>query len=310
LEILREKRYVSGEKLAKELGVSRSAVWKHINNLREQGYNIESRKGRGYKLVSHPDYPTREEILSRIKTNIIGRGYYYYPILDSTNTHAKTFVEKKSLEGTIIVAEEQKHGRGRKSRNWFSPPNGLWFSIILYPRIPPDYSMIITMAFSVAIAEAIEELLEIKPRIKWPNDLLINNKKVCGILTEIDAELDEIHHLIVGVGLNVNNDLDDSIRDIATSLKLEYGKPISRILLFQRIIEKLDYYYQRVIDKDYDLIREKWFQYSNILGKDIKVSMEDKTIYGRVVDVDTKGRLHLITEGGKIEVIAGDIEYI
>lgn len=166
------------------------------------------------------------------------------------------------------------------------------------------------MAFSVAIAEAIEELLEIKPRIKWPNDLLINNKKVCGILTEIDAELDEIHHLIVGVGLNVNNDLDDSIRDIATSLKLEYGKPISRILLFQRIIEKLDYYYQRVIDKDYDLIREKWFQYSNILGKDIKVSMEDKTIYGRVVDVDTKGRLHLITEGGKIEVIAGDIEYI
>ena len=310
LKILREKEYVSGEKLAQELDVSRSAIWKHINNLREQGYNIESRKGRGYKLVSYSDYPIREEILSRIKTNIIGREYYYYSILDSTNTYAKTLIEKKTLEGTIIVAEKQKHGRGRKNRNWFSPPNGLWFSIILYPRIPPDYSMIITMAFSVAISEAIEELLEIKPRIKWPNDLLINNKKVCGILTEIDAELDEIHHLIVGVGLNVNNNLDDSIRDIATSLKLEYGKPISRILLFQRIIEKLDYYYQKIIRGEYSFIREKWFEYSNILGENIKVSLEDKTISGRVLDVDIKGRLHLETLDGEIEIVAGDIEYL
>lgn len=310
LEILREKGYVSGEKIAKELGVSRSAIWKHINNLREQGYNIESRKCRGYRLISHPDYPSREEILSRIRTKIIGREYYYYPILDSTNTYAKRLVKKETLEGTIIVAEEQKYGRGRKSRNWFSPPGGLWFSIILYPRIPPDYSMIITMGFSVAISEVIKELLKIKSRVKWPNDLLIDNKKVCGILTEIDAELDEIHHLIVGVGLNVNNIIDDSIKDTATSLKLEYGQPISRILLFQRIIEKLDYYYQKIIKGDYGFIREKWFEYSDILGKNIKVSLEDKTISGIVLDVDIKGRLHIETLDGEIEIVAGDIEYI
>ena len=310
LEILREKGYVSGEKIAKELGVSRSAIWKHINNLREQGYNIESRKCRGYRLISHPDYPSREEILSRIRTKIIGREYYYYPILDSTNTYAKRLVKKETLEGTIIVAEEQKYGRGRKSRNWFSPPGGLWFSIILYPRVPPDYSMIITMGFSVAISEVIKELLKIKSRVKWPNDLLIDNKKVCGILTEIDAELDEIHHLIVGVGLNVNNIIDDSIKDTATSLKLEYGQPISRILLFQRIIEKLDYYYQKIIKGDYGFIREKWFEYSDILGKNIKVFLEDKTISGIVLDVDIKGRLHIETLDGEIEIVAGDIEYI
>ncbi len=310
LEILRDKEYVSGVELAKRLGVTRSAIWKHIENLRKQGYVVESRRGRGYKLVSHPDQPTREEILSRIKTKIIGREYYYFSILDSTNNYAKKLAEKNILEGTIVVAEEQRQGRGRKGREWFSPPGGLWFSIILYPGIPPDYSMIITMGFSVAIVEAIEELLRIKPRVKWPNDLLINNKKVCGILTEIDAELDEIHYLIVGVGLNVNNELDDSIIDTATTLRVEYGKPIPRVQLFYRIIEKLDYYYQRIIDGEYSLIREKWFKYSDILGRNIKVSMEGKTLSGRVLDVDTKGRIHLETLDGEIEVISGDIEYI
>lgn len=302
--------FVSGERLAKNLGVSRTAVWKQISSLKKSGYKIESIKNKGYRLISRPDIPFSEEITVGLSTKIIGKEIHYFEKISSTNYFAKQLANKGAQEGTIVVADVQTKGRGRKGRTWSSPSGGLWFSVILYPHIPPERGMLVTMTASVAVAQAIEQITDLKPVIKWPNDLLINGKKVCGILTELDAELDRINYTVIGIGINVNNEIDEELRDIAISLKQAAGHEILRVKLLQSIIKYLDENYCKLSSGDFDLIKNLWLLRANIIDKKIQVQNEETLITGVVSDVDESGCLILDSDKGRVRIVTGEIKYL
>jgi len=306
---LDSNNFISGELLAKKLQVSRTAIWKHIKTLKKQGYKIESVKNKGYRLISKPDILYPEEIKNDLSTDIIGRRIIYFDTIDSTNNYAKELVHKQTDEGTVVIAGIQTKGRGRKERQWISPEGGLWFSIVLYPNIPPYHGMLVTMMISASIANAIKKVVGIEPVIKWPNDLLINNKKVCGILTELDAEMDKINYCVVGIGINVNNNIEDEIKDIATSIRIE-NNSISKVELLKQILCEIDENYKKLISKNIKYIRDLWFSYSNIIGKKISVKLEDNVFEGIVKDIDDSGCLIVDTADGEVRVISGDIFYI
>jgi BirA family biotin operon repressor/biotin-[acetyl-CoA-carboxylase] ligase len=310
LDLLSEDTYVSGEIIAQRLNVSRTAVWKQIKVLRDLGYNIDSVKNKGYRLISKPDIPIEEEVTRNLKTKIIGKKIQYFKTINSTNLYARKLLEKNIEEGTVVVADIQTHGRGRKKRTWSSPSGGLWFSVILYPNIPPQNAMLITMASSVAVAQGIQEVTGLKPVIKWPNDLLLNNKKVCGILTELDAEIDKLNYIVVGIGINVNNPIDIELKDIGISLFQEARKKLSRVNLLKVILKNLDELYHKLNSEDYNFIRELWFSYSKIIGKEIRVTTEKSNFTGIVTNIDDNGSLILETKDGFIKIVSGDIEYL
>jgi BirA family biotin operon repressor/biotin-[acetyl-CoA-carboxylase] ligase len=261
-------------------------------------------------MISRSDNPFVKEIISGIDTKIVGKSLYHFKSIDSTNLFAKKLVKKGVEEGIVVVADVQTSGRGRKDRIWSSPKGGLWFSVVLYPNISPQQGMLITMASSIAIAQSIEEITRIAPVIKWPNDLIINGRKVCGILTEIDAVENRINYSIVGIGINVNNQLNDELKKIATSLLNEVGSKVSRVKLLRYILKSFDENYIRLISGDYDFINISWLSYSNIIGKKIQVQEDKTVITGKVTEIDNNGCLILDTDSGKIRIISGDIEYI
>jgi len=286
IHLLDDKDFISGELISKKLNISRTAVWKKIQNLKKLGYNIESVKNRGYRLISKPDIPLSEEVLFELNTNIVGKNVHYFRSLESTNLFAKELIKKNAEEGTIVVADIQTKGRGRKDRSWFSPEGGLWFSVILYPNIPTQYAMLITMATSISIVQAIKELTGLSAVIKWPNDLLLEGKKICGILTELDAELDRINYSVVGVGINVNNVLEDELCNKANSIFNIYNSKISRVDLLRLIIKYLDVNYAKLISNDYNYIRELWFENTDIIGRNVRLKLEKYEIEGIVIDID------------------------
>lgn len=310
LDLLNNTNFISGEQLARQLGVTRTAVWKQITALKNKGYEIESVKNKGYKLISRPDIPIPEEIKTGLDTKIIGNEIHYFKEINSTNLNAKQLAQKKSSEGTIVVADIQTGGRGRKDRTWSSPFGGLWFSIVLYPKLPPERGMLVTMTASVAIAQAIKEITGLKPQIKWPNDILLNSKKVCGVLTEMEAEMDRVNYSVIGIGINVNNEIDEDLKDIAISLKSIVGSNISRVKLLQAIIKNLDVNYQKLTSKNNNRIRKLWFSFADIIDKKIQVNDGKDTTTGVVIDVDESGCLLLKTETGKKRIVSGDISFL
>ncbi len=310
IHLLDDKDFISGELISKKLNISRTAVWKKIQNLKKLGYNIESVKNRGYRLISKPDIPLSEEVLFELNTNIVGKNVHYFRSLESTNLFAKELIKKKAEEGTIVVADIQTKGRGRKDRSWFSPEGGLWFSVILYPNIPTQYAMLITMATSISIVQAIKELTGLSAVIKWPNDLLLEGKKICGILTELDAELDRINYSVVGVGINVNNVLEDELCNKANSIFNIYNSKISRVDLLRLIIKYLDVNYAKLISNDYNYIRELWFENTDIIGRNVRLKLEKYEIEGIVIDIDDTGALILENIDKKIKIVSGDLEFI
>ena len=310
IHLLDDKDFISGELISKKLNISRTAVWKKIQNLKKLGYNIESVKNRGYRLISKPDIPLSEEVLFELNTNIVGKNVHYFRSLESTNLFAKELIKKNAEEGTIVVADIQTKGRGRKDRSWFSPEGGLWFSVILYPNIPTQYAMLITMATSISIVQAIKELTGLSAVIKWPNDLLLEGKKICGILTELDAELDRINYSVVGVGINVNNVLEDELCNKANSIFNIYNSKISRVDLLRLIIKYLDVTYAKLISNDYNYIRELWFENTDIIGRNVRLKLEKYEIEGIVIDIDDTGALILENIDKKIKIVSGDLEFI
>lgn len=310
LDLLDEKKYISGEQIAKKLEVSRTAIWKQIKKLRELGYKIESIKNKGYRLISRPDIPIEEEIKHGLKTKIVGRKIHYFKTLSSTNQYAKQLVGKNVDEGSVVVSDVQTSGRGRKSRAWYSPKGGLWFSVVLYPNIPPQRGMLITMASSISVAQAIQEVTSFTPVIKWPNDILIDGKKVCGILTELDAEMDKINYVTIGVGINVNNPLEDNLQNKAISLIEKTGSKISRVGLLRSILKHLDDNYSMLNSGDNARIRQLWFNYAEIVGKKVRVEGEKSVIEGIVSDVDETGCLIIKTTDGSVQVVSGDLYYL
>ena len=314
LKYLREKEYVSGEVLAKKLGISRVAVWKQIQKLKDMGYKIISDQNLGYCLISRPDLLLPQEIQRGLSTKYVGKEIFYFPELKSTNIIAKekTLHRAEGInEGTLIIAERQSAGKGRLGRKWFSPAGGIWLSIILYPQLSPSYISRITLMTAVAVVKAIKICTQIESQIKWPNDVLINEKKVCGILTEMSAELDIINWVVVGIGINVNIDHREFPEDIqknTISLKETSGKEISRVKLAQTFLQEFEKYYEILKGREFSSILKEWKLYSHTLGKKIKVDMGEKIITGEAMDINESGALILKKEDGElVEIISGTI---
>ena len=311
LELLNKKDFVSGKNLAMQLNVSRTAIWKQIKILRTYGYDIESVKKRGYRLVSRPDIPRFEEMSAYLNTKIIGKKIIYFEHIDSTNIYAKKLAKEGISEGCVIVAGKQEKGRGRKNRIWSSPEGGLWFSIILYPKIPPQNAMIITMVASISIFETFIKRINSKlVVIKWPNDILLRGKKICGILTEFDAEIDRISYIVIGIGINVNNEFKNELGDIATSLKIETGMKCSIVELLADILNNFDKNYNFIKVGELNYIRNTWLKYANIIGKNIKIKDEITSLHGKVINVDNDGSLLIKTKEGEKRIVCGDISYL
>ncbi len=314
LKYLREKEYVSGEVLARKLKISRVAVWKQIQKLKDMGYKITSDQNLGYCLVSHPDLLIPQEVQRGLSTTYIGKKIYYFPELESTNIAAKEKALHRAegmSEGTLIITERQSAGKGRLGREWFSPAGGIWLSIILYPQLSPSYISRITLMTAVATVKALENYTLIKPQIKWPNDILINEKKVCGILTEMSAELDIINWVVVGIGVNVNIDhqrFPEDIQANTISLKEVSGEEVLRVKLAQTFLQEFEKYYEKLKRKEFSSILKEWKLYSHTLGKKIRVDMGERIITGEAIDINEEGALILKKEDGElIKIISGTI---
>jgi len=314
LKYLKEKEYISGELLAKKLGISRVAVWKQIQKLKDMGYKIISEQNLGYCLISRPDLLIPQEVQRGLSTTYIGKRIFYFPELESTNIIAKEkalHITEVIDEGTIIIAEKQSAGKGRLGRKWFSPAGGIWLSIILYPQLPPSYIPRITLMTAVAAVKAIKICTQIEPQIKWPNDILINEKKVCGILTEMSAELDIINWVVVGIGINVNIDhqeFPEDIQENTISLKEVLGKEVLRVKLMQAFLWEFEKYYESLKRREFSSILKEWKLCSHTLGKKIRVDMGERIITGEAVNINEEGALILKKEDGELaEIISGTI---
>ena len=303
---------VSGEELARELAVSRSAVWKRIQALRDEGYMIKSSTNLGYSLVSSPDTLEPVKIKAGLKTGIIGKNIQYFKETKSTNIIAREIAGLVE-EGTVVIAESQTGGRGRLGRKWISPEGGIWLSIIIKPRIQPSHAPSITLLAGVSVAKTIRSY-GLEAGIKWPNDVLINGKKVCGILTEIEGEIDLIDYCVVGIGIDANVDIEafpEEIRENSTSLKKELGHEIDRVEFVQRLLLEFEGLYLKSQKEGFSSILEEWRDMSATIGEWVKITTQTRTIYGEAIGVDNEGALILETGEGKLEkVVAGNCEHL
>lgn len=315
LAVLRSNRdtYISSEELCKIADISRAAIWKHIEKLREEGYDIEASPHHGYRLAAIPDSLIASEIKWGLKTKLMGREVISYKKTDSTNDLAYELAEKGAKEGTVVLAEEQSSGKGRHGRRWVSPPNGgAYLSFILRPEIAPNTIPIITLLSAVAVAKAIRETVPLSALIKWPNDILIDGRKVCGILTEMKAEQDRVDFVIVGIGININTPLKELPKG-AASLKEELRRkgivlPVSRIELVRKILEMIEREYNVLKREGPDPVIEEWKHFSAMLGSRIKVLLQNRSFEAQAHDIDSDGALLVRLESGILERISsGDI---
>jgi len=311
--MLREQEMpLSGAAMSKALGISRSAIWKHITSLRREGYLIEAKPARGYRLVAVPQYPTQWEIQADLGTEQFGKNIYVLPQVDSTNVVAFRLALKGAQEGAVVFAESQTKGKGRLGRRWESPVgSNIYLSIILKPKIPPSKIPLITLMAAVACAEAVEEVAGLLPTIKWPNDLLIEGKKLGGILTEADMEMDVINFVVLGIGINCNmtrTSFPPSIKDTATSLQEVLGREISRLPLIQAILRHLEQWYTILVQGRGGEIRRRWKELSQIKGKGVAVTFMGAVIKGTALDIDDDGALLVQEAGGGVKrIVAGDV---
>ena len=312
---LSDKKYITGERLSKNLGISRVAVWKQIQNLKKLGYLVDANSKKGYCIISRPDILLPTEIQNNLHTKYIGKRIYYYSRVNSTNSVAKNAINDKSIElqdGSIIIANEQTTGRGRLGRAWHSPLGGIWMSLILFPVLEPAYIAKITLMTAVVLVRSIKKLFDIPILIKWPNDIIIENKKLCGILTEMSAESDRINYVIVGIGVNTNiarEQFPEEIRGQSISLQEIIGKQISKIKLTRLLLENFEKSYGLLQRKQFADILKDWKLNAHTLGKRITVVSGKRTISGEAIDVTTEGALVIKAEDGKIvNILSGTVQ--
>ncbi|MCU9613688.1 biotin--[acetyl-CoA-carboxylase] ligase [Caldibacillus lycopersici] len=305
--------FISGEKLANTIGCSRTAVWKHIEELRNEGFEVEAIRKKGYRLAEHPNTLTENEIYLGLQTKYIGKTIHFYESLPSTQQVAKELALNGATEGTLVISDEQTLGRGRLARAWHSPKGtGIWTSIIIRPKIPIQQAPQLTLLTAVAAVQAIEEQTDIDVSIKWPNDLLINGKKVCGILTELQAEENQIQSIIIGIGINVNQQLTDfpeELHSIATSLSMEVNDKINRAKLVQSLCFHLEKLYETYLTLGFQPIKLLWESYALSIGKQITARTLNGTYSGIALGINEQGVLLLETSDGKIQhIYSADIE--
>lgn len=312
LELLRSvgDGFISGEDIAGKLGVSRTAVWKHINELKGAGYDIVSQPHKGYALREAPDILLPNELRPLLHTVTIGREIIHYDSVSSTNNEAKRLALAGAKDGTVVVAEEQEAGKGRLSRGWFSPHGkGIWFSVIIRPPFLPQDAPKCTLMAAVAIVRAARKY-GLNLGIKWPNDILHEGKKLVGILTEMNAEMERINYIVIGTGINVNlwpEDFPEEVRDVAASLAMAKGEEFSRKELFARILNAFDDLYQSVLKEGFASVLDEWCQYTITLGRVVNVIGVKETFHGSAVDIDEDGALLIETPEGIRKVLAGDV---
>jgi BirA family biotin operon repressor/biotin-[acetyl-CoA-carboxylase] ligase len=304
---------VSGAELSQALGVSRAAVWARIEVLRSLGYDIEASPHLGYRLLSVPDVLHADDLISRLgRTGMIGRDIRVFEQTTSTNDVVDKLARDGVKEGVVVFAESQTKGRGRLGRKWASPARkGLWFSVLLRPDLRPQQATQLTVASATSLRRAVETQTGLKPEIKWPNDILVAGKKVAGILTELNAELDRIKYVVLGLGVDVNQSLAEfpaEFRKLATSLKIESGRSVSRAELAVAILRELDRDYARICAGDFAAVADEWEEHCTTLGRQVVLRMGERQLHGRAEALGEDGALLLRTEHGHLErIVGGDV---
>lgn len=314
-EILRLLRsadgYISGQELCNRFGVSRTAVWKAINQLKEAGYEIEAQQNKGYRLMAAPDLMTEAEIKSLMHTEWMAKEVLYFDTIDSTNTKAQELAEKGYPSGTLVVADKQESGKGRRGRSWVSPSGtGIFMTLMIKPDINPNNASMLTLVAALAVAKAITSVTGEEALIKWPNDIVINGKKVCGILTEMNAQFDYINHIVVGIGINVHNEsFPEEISQMASSLMIEAGgKRFHRAQIIADTMSYFEQYYDTFL-KTQDLsalVRE----YDELLvnrNKSVRVLDPKEPFDGKAMGITPKGELIVDTWESRKLVSSGEV---
>ncbi|HON07718.1 MAG TPA: biotin--[acetyl-CoA-carboxylase] ligase [Verrucomicrobiota bacterium] len=305
--------YVSGAELAASLQISRAAIWSRIEELRQLGYDIEASPHLGYRLKNSPDVLLGDDIISRIeKINIIGREINVFNQTTSTNDVIEKMAVDGVPEGIVVFAESQTKGRGRLGRMWHSTTGkGLWFSILLRPALHPKTAMQLTIAAATATRRSISRFTKNPAIIKWPNDIILNGKKVAGILNEISAEMDIIKYAILGIGVNANQEIEDlpeELRNVATSIKIQTGQTINRCELAASILAELDSEYNKIKEGKFNTIADEWTQFCETIGKQVTIRISDRIIQGRAESVDADGCLLVRKTHGHLErIVGGDV---
>ncbi|RGR61866.1 biotin--[acetyl-CoA-carboxylase] ligase [Agathobacter rectalis] len=314
-EILRLLRsadgYISGQELCNRFGVSRTAVWKAINQLKEAGYEIEAQQNKGYRLMAAPDLMTEAEIKSLMHTDWVAKEVLYFDTIDSTNTKAQELAEKGYPSGTLVVADKQESGKGRRGRSWVSPSGtGIFMTLMIKPDINPNNASMLTLVAALAVAKAITSVTGEEAMIKWPNDIVVNGKKVCGILTEMNAQFDYINHIVVGIGINVHNEsFPEEISQMASSLMIEAGgKRFHRAQIIAETMSYFEQYYDTFL-KTQDLsalVRE----YDELLvnrNKSVRVLDPKEPFDGKAMGITPKGELIVDTWESRKLVSSGEV---
>lgn len=314
-EILRLLRsadgYISGQELCNRFGVSRTAVWKAINQLKEAGYEIEAQQNKGYRLMAAPDLMTEAEIKSLMHTEWVAKEELYFDTIDSTNTKAQELAEKGYPSGTLVVADKQESGKGRRGRSWVSPSGtGIFMTLMIKPDINPNNASMLTLVAALAVAKAITSVTGEEAMIKWPNDIVVNSKKVCGILTEMNAQFDYINHIVVGIGINVHNEsFPEEISQMASSLMIEAGgKRFHRAQIIAETMSYFEQYYDTFL-KTQDLsalVRE----YDELLvnrNKSVRVLDPKEPFDGKAMGITPKGELIVDTWESRKLVSSGEV---
>lgn len=317
IEIFKEQPggIISGEYLSERLQISRTAVWKQIQKLKEEGYDFEAIPRSGYRLNASPEKLDLQKLLTGLNTKVLGKNIKLYDVVDSTQRLAHEAVTKGAREGTLIVAEQQTVGRGRMGRVWHSPRGkGVWMSLVLKPVIPLQFMPQLTLLTAVALCRAMKIIVPtVEVGIKWPNDLLIGGKKVAGILLESSAEDERLHYVIAGIGTSVNLGVEDFPSDllpIATSLYIASGQKVDRVSFIQAFLEQLEFLYELYKEQGFAPIRTLWEVFSVTLGRTITIRTPAGTTQGTATAIDEMGALIVLTEGGEqFKAYSGDVEF-
>ena len=307
LQMLRETDgFISGQEICSRFGVSRTAVWKSIKQLRGEGYDIVAVNNKGYRLEEVPDVIYEQELRSLLHTRWFGNKILYFDSIDSTNNELKRQAETQVCHGLLAVAEEQTAGRGRRGHGWVSPPGtGIWFSVLLKPEVSPDKASMLTLVAAMAVAKAITETTGLVSQIKWPNDIVVNKKKVCGMLTELSAEMTRINYVVIGIGIKANNkEFPDEIKETATSLFIESGKHIKRAAVIEAVGRYFEQYYDEFIKAgDLSLIMDEYNSMLVNAGNQVRIISNDSEEIYTALGINPQGELVVKDADGNVKDI-------
>jgi BirA family biotin operon repressor/biotin-[acetyl-CoA-carboxylase] ligase len=315
--------YVSGEELGRRFDISRTAIWKYIKELRQEGYVIEAVPRKGYRLLPSEERLNAYEISCGLSTSIIGREVQYFDSLDSTNIYARKLAAEGCSDGMTVVTGRQTAGRGRLGRNWESPADkGIYMSVVLRPTLPPAETQIFTLAAAVAAVNAIKKTTHLHPGIKWPNDLVIEGRKVCGILLEMSSEADRVNYIIIGIGINYSQceeDFPKELRDRAISLEIAARNPgldakkgekagSGKVTIIRSILCELDDIVQHILAEKNDRVLEMWRNNSVTLGREVGFKLKDIEYTGTAVGITSDGRLEVACSDGVLRrLLSGEV---